>query len=57
MGKKEDEKIAPHCDFMFVHEEVVKQVMEVMPQGKSFRISQSFSGFSGTLPGFASSMP
>ena len=33
MGKKEDEKIAPHCDFMFVHEEVVKQVMEVMPQG------------------------
>ena len=31
MGKKEDEKIAPHCDFMFVHEEVVKQVMEVMP--------------------------
>lgn len=37
MGKKEDEKIAPHCDFMFVHEEVVKQVMEVMPQGEELQ--------------------
>ena len=33
MGRKEDEKIAPHCDFIHVHEQVVKQVMDVMPQG------------------------
>ena len=32
MGRKEDEKIAPHCDFIHVHEQVVKQVMDVMPQ-------------------------
>ena len=29
MGRKEDEKIAPHCDFIHVHEQVVKQVMEL----------------------------
>lgn len=34
MGKKEDETIAPHCEFMFVHGDVVKQVMDVMPQGE-----------------------
>lgn len=33
MGRKKDEKIAPHCDFIHVHEQVVKQVMDVMPQG------------------------
>ena len=33
MGRKEDEKIAPHCDFIHVHEQVVKRVMDVMPQG------------------------
>ena len=31
MGNIEDEKIAPRCDFIFVHEAIVKQVMEVMP--------------------------
>ena len=30
MGRKEDEKIAPHCDFIHVHEQVVKQVMKQM---------------------------
>ena len=33
MGKRDVEKIAPHCDFIFVHETVVKQVLEVMPGG------------------------
>lgn len=32
MGKNEDEKIAPCCEFMYVHEHVVKKVMEVMPE-------------------------
>ena len=32
MGKKEDERIAPHCDYIHVHDHVVKQVMEFMPQ-------------------------
>ncbi len=31
MGMREDEKIAPHCDFIHVHEQVVKRVTEVMP--------------------------
>ena len=37
MGRKEDEKIAPHCDFIYVHEQVVKQVMKVMPQGEELQ--------------------
>lgn len=32
MGKKEDEKIAPCCEFMHVHEQVVEKVLEVMPE-------------------------
>ena len=32
MGKKDDEKIAPCCDFMHVHEHEVEKVMEVMPE-------------------------
>ena len=32
MGKKDDEKIAPCCDFMHVHEHEVERVMEVMPE-------------------------
>ncbi|MCI7795537.1 MAG: metalloregulator ArsR/SmtB family transcription factor [Lachnospiraceae bacterium] len=32
MGRKEDEKIAPCCEFMYVHEHVVEKVMEVMPE-------------------------
>ena len=31
MGRREDVKIAPRCDFIYVHEEVVNQVLEVMP--------------------------
>ena len=37
MGKKEDEKIAPHCDFILVHDQVVKKVLEVMPQGEELQ--------------------
>ena len=33
MGIREDEKIAPHCDYIHVHEQTVKQVLEVMPTG------------------------
>lgn len=32
MGKRDDEKIAPCCDFMHVHEHEVERVMEVMPE-------------------------
>ena len=32
MGKKDDEKSAPCCDFMHVHEHEVEKVMEVMPE-------------------------
>ena len=32
MGRKEDEKIPPCCEFMYVHEHVVEKVMEVMPE-------------------------
>ena len=48
MSIREDEKIAPHCEFIHVHDKVVKQVMDVMPEGEElqnlaefFRISQS----------------
>ncbi len=37
MGKRDIEKIAPHCDFIFVHENVVKKVLEVMPQGEELQ--------------------
>ncbi|MCI8454518.1 MAG: helix-turn-helix transcriptional regulator [Lachnospiraceae bacterium] len=37
MGKKEDEQIAPHCDFIHVHEAVVRQVLEVMPAGEELQ--------------------
>ena len=33
MGIREDEKIAPHCEFIHVHDKVVKRVMDVMPEG------------------------
>ena len=33
MGNRDVEKIAPHFEFIFVHETVVKQVLEVMPGG------------------------
>ena len=37
MGKKEDEKIAPCCEYMHVHEHMVNQVMEVMPAGEELQ--------------------
>ncbi len=42
MGKKEDVKIAPRCDFIYVHEDVVKQVMEVMPSGEELQSLADF---------------
>lgn len=42
MSKKEDVKIAPRCDFIYVHEDVVKQVMEVMPSGEELQILADF---------------
>lgn len=57
MGRKEDEKIAPHCDFIHVHEQVVKQVMDVMPQGDELQQLAEFSVCSGTPPGSGSFMP
>lgn len=37
MGKRDDEKIAPCCEFMHVHEHVVEKVNEVMPQGEELQ--------------------
>ena len=37
MGKKEDETIAPCCEFMHVHEHTVEKVMEVMPAGEELQ--------------------
>ena len=37
MGKKEDEKIAPCCEFMHVHEHTVEKVMGVMPAGEELQ--------------------
>ena len=42
MSKKEDVKIAPRCDFIYVHEDVVKQVMEVMPSGEELQSLADF---------------
>ena len=32
MGKRDDEKIAPCCEFMHVHEKEVEKVLEAMPE-------------------------
>ena len=37
MGIREDEKIAPHCEFIHVHDKVVKRVMDVMPEGEELQ--------------------
>ena len=34
---REDEKNAPHCEFIHVHDKVVKQVMDVMPEGEELQ--------------------
>ena len=46
MGIREDEKIAPHCDYIHVHEQTVKQVLEVMPTGDTLvNLAEFFRGF------------
>ncbi len=37
MEKKEDEKIAPCCEYMHVHEHMVEKVMAVMPAGEELQ--------------------
>ena len=37
MSIREDEKIAPHCEFIHVHDKVVKRVMDVMPEGEELQ--------------------
>ena len=37
MGKKEDEKIAPCCEYRHVHEHMVEKVMAVMPAGEELQ--------------------
>ena len=34
MSMRGDEKIAPRCEFIHVHEKTVKKVMDVMPEGE-----------------------
>ena len=43
MGIREDEKIAPHCEFIHVHDKVVKRVMDVMPEGEELQNSSGYS--------------
>ena len=51
MGIREDEKIAPHCEFIHVHDKVVKRVMDVMPEARSSRILRNSSGYSAIPQG------
>ena len=44
MGIREDEKIAPHCEFIHVHDKVVKRVMDVMPEGEELQNLASLLG-------------
>ena len=47
MGIREDEKIAPHCEFIHVHDKVVKRVMDVMPEGEELQnLAEFFRVFS-----------
>ena len=49
MGKKDDEKIAPCCDFMHVHEHEVEKVMEVMPEPEQLQnLAEFFRVFGGS---------
>ena len=56
MGIREDEKIAPHCEFIHVHDKVVKQVMDVMPEGEELQNLAEFSGSSEIPRGSGSCM-
>ena len=42
MGRREDVKIGPRCDFIYVHEEVVNQVLEVMPTDEELQSLADF---------------
>ena len=42
MGRREEVKIAPRCDFIYVHEEVVNQVLEVMPTDEELQSLADF---------------
>lgn len=42
MGRREDVKIAPRCDFIYVHEEVVNQVLEVLPTDEELQSLADF---------------
>ena len=42
MGRREDVKIAPRGDFIYVHEEVVNQVLEVMPTDEELQSLADF---------------
>ena len=42
MARREDVKIAPRCDFIYVHEEVVNQVLEVMPTDEELQSLADF---------------
>ena len=37
MGIREDQKIAPCCEYMHVHEHVVERVNDVMPKGEELQ--------------------
>ena len=42
MGRREDVKIAPRCHLIYVHEEVVNQVLEVMPTDEELQSLADF---------------
>ena len=42
MARRGDVKIAPRCDFIYVHEEVVNQVLEVMPTDEELQSLADF---------------
>ena len=50
MGIREDEKIAPHCEFIHVHDKVVKRVMDVMPEGEELQNLAEFFRVFGDSP-------
>ena len=37
MEKRDDEKMVPCCEFMHVHDDMVKKVMDAMPEGEALQ--------------------
>ena len=35
MEKREDERIAPCCEFIHVHDDMIRKVLDVMPEGET----------------------